>query len=68
MSIAQTVDKAGEFAMKLKVSKRRYLLAKILKGSDGVEAVQGTLEGKMSIDAIQYLRPGIDDVQSLSPI
>jgi hypothetical protein len=54
--------------MKLKIGKRRHLLAKVLNGSNGIEAVQGTLQGKMSIDTIQHLRPGIDDVEPLSPI
>ncbi len=68
VSVTQTINQAGELAMKLKIGEQRHLLAKILNGSNGIEAVQGTLQRKVSIDAIQHLRPGIDDVEPLSPV
>ena len=54
--------------MKLKIGERRHLLAKILNRSNGIEAVQGALERQVGIDAVQHLRPCVDDVEPLSPI
>jgi len=68
VSVAQTIDEAGELAMKLKIGEGRHLLAKILNRSNRIEAVQGAFQWKMSVDTIQHLCPGVDNVESLSPI
>jgi len=54
--------------MKLKVGERRHLLTKILDSSNGIEAVQGALQGEVSVDSIQHLGPRVDYVEALSPV
>ena len=64
--ITETIDHERQFAMELEI-KGGDLLAEMLDGPQDVKAVEGSFEWQMCIHPVQYLCPGIEDIQPSAP-